>query len=185
MSLNSTDMKTMEFPPEVNTEKKVDLNLHSIPINLDDLNSDVKVNFNDSIVFFPEPATLHGPFKIDPADPQDERVNENPPVEMHHKAPSLFNPLENIILEEEIWKEEETDVEDVKSKNYATEEIHLDPNPIEFKIVNMTKEAQNHNNKSTSRPAGEDISELHYKTVEMKPHHKPSSNPNHKPHDGL
>lgn len=59
---------------------------------------------------------------------------------MHHKAPSIFNPLENIILEEEVWKEDVTEIEDVKATNYKTEEIHLDPNPIEFKIVNMTWE---------------------------------------------
>lgn len=67
--MNSTETMTVEFPNEIDVEWKIDLNTHSSPIDLDDLNTDTKVVFNDSLIFLPEVPTLHGPFKIEEADP--------------------------------------------------------------------------------------------------------------------
>ena len=77
-----------------------------------------------------------------------------PPLEKHSKITSFLNPMENIVLQKEVWSaepEEEEDEDDVK-------EIHIDQG-IEYKIVNLTKEAENH------KKGINDSSVLHSKTV--------------------
>jgi hypothetical protein len=68
---------------------------------------------------------------------QEEGVKENPPpLDKHQKITTFLNPLENIILQEEVWKAEPDDDDDD-----TDEEVHL---PMtEFKIVNLTQEGIN------------------------------------------
>lgn len=69
--------------------------------------------------------------------------------------------MENIILQEEVWKAEPEDEDDDDEDN--VKEVHLDEG-IEYKIVNMTKEAEN------KKKGNNESSVVHSKTVQMKNH---------------
>ncbi len=46
-------------------------------------------------------------------DPKEELVTENlPPLEKHSKITSFFNPMENIVLQKEVWSAEPEDEDD-------------------------------------------------------------------------
>ena len=130
-----------------------DIDMFSIPVDLDDLNSMAEVHVPVDISLEPEVKT-HGPFEIEAHDEDfeaPEDILEGPPEEVP------FNP---------VWSAPPVETEpdfnfDLLFPLEGNEDLHLDSTDIEFKIVNLTEEHTIHAGEGTIQPhEGED--ELHY-----------------------
>lgn len=153
---NKSESKTLEFPQDRNKSGTVNLNTKKVEVD-PPLFKEVHLGKNQTSEDEEE------------KDIAEEKVNENPPpLEKHQKLTFFFNPMENIILQEEVWKAEPEDEDDDEDN---VKEVHLDEG-IEYKIVNMTKEAEN------KKKGTNESSVVHSKTVQMK-NHTASGNTTH------